>query len=56
MAYYNYHAKLRELLSTEPYEVIAETGKFSYRFIFYRIGKSMPIRDYRVEEYIQYIQ
>lgn len=55
MGYYKYHAILKKLLDTEPYEVIEETGKFSHRFIFPQIGKSMPIRDYREAEYIEYI-
>lgn len=54
--YYNYHNKLKQLLESEPYIVVAETGKFAYRFIFPRIMKSMPIRDYRVEEYREYIK
>lgn len=56
MPYFNYHARLRKLLETELYEVIKESGKFSHRFIFPNIGKSMPIRDYRVQEYIEYIK
>ena len=54
--YYSYHNKLKQLLKTEKYIVIPETGKFAYRFIFPRIMKSMPIRDYRVEEYLKYIK
>lgn len=56
MSYYNYHNRLKELLRTEQYIVVPETGKFAYRFIFPRIMKSMPIRDYRVEEYKEYIK
>lgn len=54
--YYNYHNRLRQLLKTEKYICVEETGKFGYRFIFPRIMKSMPIRDYRVEEYREYIK
>lgn len=54
--YYNYHNKLKQLLKTEKYICIEETGKFAYRFIFPRIMKSMPIRDYRVNEHLEYIK
>lgn len=54
--YYNYHNRLKQLLKTEQYIVVKETGKFAYRFIFPRIMKSMPIRNYRVEEYKKYIE
>lgn len=54
MAYYNYHAKLRQLLETHRYIVVKESGKFAYRFIFDN-GVSMPIREYRVIEYIKFI-
>lgn len=54
--YYNYHNRLQELLRTEDYICVPETGKFAYRFIFPRIMKSMPIRDYRVNEYLKYIE
>lgn len=38
-------------------EIIRRFGKpFAYRFIFPRIMKSMPIREYRVEEYKNYIK
>lgn len=53
--YYNYHAQLKKLLDTVPYEVIKETGEFAYRFIFAN-GKSMPIREYRVKEYLKYLE
>lgn len=57
MSYYNYHNRLKELLRTEDYICIKENGKtFAYRFIFPRIMKSMPIRDYRVAEYKEYIK
>lgn len=56
MSYYSYHNRLKELLRTEQYIVVQETGKFAYRFIFPRIMKSMPIRDYRVNEYLEYIE
>lgn len=55
MPYYSYHNRLKQLLETEEYIVIPETGKFAYRFIFPRLMKSMPIREYRVEEYSGWI-
>ena len=55
--YYNYHNRLKKLLESEEYICIKEDGKpFAYRFIFPRIMKSMPIRDYRVAEYKNYIK
>ena len=54
--YYSYHNRLKQLLETEQYFVVPEVGKFAYRFIFPRIMKSMPIRDYRVNEYLEYIE
>ena len=55
--YYNYHNRLKQLLESEEYICIKENGNpFAYRFIFPRIMKSMPIRDYRVEEYKEYIK
>ena len=54
--YYNYHNRLKQLLESEQYIVVKETGKFAYRFIFPRIMKSMPIREYRVDEYKEYIR
>ena len=54
MKYYNYHAKLKQLLNTVPYNVVKETGKFAYRFNFVN-GESMPIREYKVIEYLKYI-
>lgn len=56
MPYYNYHSRLKQLLKTEEYVVFPETGKFTYRFIFPRIMKTMPIREYRVAEYLEYIK
>lgn len=54
--YYNYHNRLKKLLESEEYVCVEEAGKFVYRFIFPRIMKNMPIRDYRVEEYKNYIK
>lgn len=54
--YYNNHNRLKKLLESEQYICIAETGKFAYRFIFLRIMKSMPIREYRVNKYLEYIK
>ena len=56
MPYFNYHSRLKQLLKTEEYVVFPETGKFAYRFIFPRIMKTMPIREYRVVEYLEYIK
>lgn len=56
MPYYSYHNRLKQLLETEFYVCIPETSKFAYRFIFPRIMKSMSIRDYRVEEYLDFIK
>ena len=56
MPYYNYHNRLKQLLKTEQYVVFYETGKFAYRFIFPRLMRSMPIREYRVAEYLEYIK
>lgn len=56
MPYYNYHNRLKQLLKTEQYLVFPETGKFAYRFIFPRLMRSMPIREYRVAEYLEYIK
>lgn len=54
--YYNYHNRLKQLLESEEYICIKENGNlFAYRFIFPRIMKSMPIREYRVAEYREYI-
>ena len=55
--YYNYHNRLKQLLKSEQYICIKENNKpFSYRFIFPRIMKTMPIRNYRVEEYKEWIK
>lgn len=51
-----YHNRLKQLLKTEAYICVPEKAPFAYRFIFPRIMKSMPIRDYRVEEYWEYIE
>ena len=54
--YFNYHNRLKQLLNTEKYVVIKENGKlFVYRFIFPRLMKGYPIRNYRIEEYKKYI-
>lgn len=54
MSYFNYHAKLKLLLETVPYEVVKEKGVFTYRFNFAN-GVSMPIREHRVLEYLSSI-
>ena len=52
-----YHNRLKKLLRTENYICVKENGKpFAYRFIFPRLMKSMPIREYRVNEYLEYIK
>lgn len=56
IAMFPYHNRLKQLLRTEPYTVVKESGVFAYRFIFPRIGKSMPIKDCRVGEYEEYIE
>lgn len=57
MPYFNYHNRLKQLLQTEQYFCVKEDGKpFAYRFIFPRLLKTMPIRDYRVQEYLKYIK
>lgn len=57
MSYFNYHNRLKQLLETENYVCVKEDGKpFAYRFIFPRLLKTMPIRDYRTEQYKEYIE
>lgn len=56
MAYFNYHNRLKQLLKTEKYICVKEKEPFAYRFIFPRLIKSMPIREYRVAEYKEYIE
>ena len=57
MSYYNYHNRLKQLLKQEQYVCVEEDGKpFAFRFIFPRLMKSFPIREYRVEEYLEYIK
>lgn len=57
MPYYNYHNRLKQLLNTEQYVCIPEDGEpFIYRFIFPKIMKSYPIREYRLEEYKEWIK
>lgn len=50
-----YHNRLKQLLKTKEYYVIKEGGKFVYRFVFPSENKSIPIREYRVSEYLAYI-
>ena len=54
MSYFNYHAKLKLLLETVPYKVVKEKGVFAYRFNFVN-GVSMPIREHRILEYLEYL-
>lgn len=53
---FSYHNRLKQLLKSEKYICVPEKPPFSYRFIFPRIMKSMPIREYRVHEYLEYIE
>jgi len=56
MSYYNYHAQLHHLLKTEPYFIRPADLPFAYRFVFPTLGKSMPIRAYRIKEYQEYLE
>ncbi len=52
-----YHNRLKQLLKNEEYICIKEDGtKFAYRFLFPKLAKSMPIRKYRVNEYLEFIK
>lgn len=51
-----YHNRLKQLLRTYKYICVPEQPPFAYRFIFPTIMKSMPIREYRVEEYKEFIK
>lgn len=55
MNYFNYHNRLKQLLNTEQYICVVDKPPFAYRFIFPRIMKSMPIREYKISEYKEYI-
>ncbi len=52
--YFNYHARLRELLNTEPYIIEPASDPFCMRFNFPQFNKSYPIRPYRLDEYRKY--
>lgn len=55
--YFNYHNRLKQLLNSENYICVKENNNlFSYRFIFPALLKDYPIREYRVEEYKEYIK
>lgn len=54
--HYSYHNRLKQLLRTQEYICIKDKAPFVYRFIFPGINKSMPIREYRVDEYKEYIK
>lgn len=57
MSYFNYHSRLKQLLKTEKYVCIKENNNpFAYRFIFPRLMKTMPIKEYRLAEYKEYIK
>lgn len=51
-----YHNRLKQLLRTYKYICVPAEPPFAYRFIFPTIMKSMPIREYRVEEYKEFIK
>lgn len=51
-----YHNRLKQLLKTEEYICVPEKAPFSYRFIFPRLLKSYPIREYRTQEYLHFIK
>lgn len=51
-----YHNRLKHLLRAYEYICIPAEPPFAYRFIFPKIMKSMPIRDYRIEEYKEFIE
>jgi hypothetical protein len=53
---FNYHNTLKKYLRTEKYIVIPDQPPFAYRFIFPEISKSIPIREYRVPEYLKYLK
>ena len=53
---YPYHNRLKQLLRTHPYTVEVAKPPFAYRFAFPTIGKSIPIRPHRVDEYKEYIE
>lgn len=53
---FSYHNTLKKLLKNEEYICIPESPPFSYRFIFPKLLKSYPIRDYRVQEYSKFIK
>ena len=53
---FSYHNRLKKLLKTEEYICVPEKVPFAYRFIFPKLMKSIPIREYRVEEYKKYIE
>lgn len=55
MAHFSYHNRLKQLLKTEEYTVAKDKDPFAYRFIFPKIGRSMPIREYRVPEYLEWL-
>lgn len=55
--YFSYHNRLKRLLETEDYICVKEdSNPFSYRFVFSRILKSMPIRKNKNIEYLEYIK
>lgn len=52
---YPYHNRLKQLLRQETYIIEPAQSPFAYRFIFIRLGKSIPIRPHRVAEYVEWL-
>jgi hypothetical protein len=53
MSHYSYHARLKQRIKNgELVAILEEKEPFALRF-FFKDGKSMPIRAYRVPEYME---
>jgi len=50
-----YHNRLKQLLNSQEYFVVKEKEPFAYRFVFPLINRTIPIREYRIKEYLKYI-
>lgn len=57
MAYYNYHAKAKNLIATGHlvrFEIVERWGNISPALVLYFDNqRPMPIREYRFDEYMQ---
>ena len=57
MAYYNYHAKAKNLIATGHlvrFEIVERWGNISPALVLYfDNNRPMPIREYRFNEYMQ---